>query len=107
MNSARPVEHFVTLFDHKFLPSGLALHASLSRHARPFRLWILCMDELVEAQLSRLALPDVTLIPLSEFENADLRRVKPTRGKGEYCWTVTPFTAAAVFAREVRGSEIS
>ena len=100
MNSNRPIEHFVTLFDHKFLPSGLALHASLIKHAGPFRLWILCMDEQVEQQLGRLNLPHVSLISLQEFETPELRAVKPGRSKGEYCWTVTSFTFQAVFARD-------
>jgi hypothetical protein len=100
MHSDSLAEQYITLFDHKFLPSGLALYASLSRHGLPFRLWIVCMDERVEAQLDRLALPGVTLIPLREFENPDLLRVKATRGKGEYCWTCTPFTFSAVFSRD-------
>jgi hypothetical protein len=100
MASPSASEHFVTLFDAKFLPSGLALHASLLRHAAPFRLWIVCMDELVEQQLVRLALPHVALIPLRELETAELLTVKPSRSRGEYCWTVTPFTFDAVFARD-------
>ena len=63
MNSNRPTEHFVTLFDSKFLPMGMALHDSLMAHAQPFHLWILCMDEMVEKQLKLISLPDV-IIPL-------------------------------------------
>lgn len=100
MPSPRPIEHYVTLFDANFLPAGLALHASLARHAAPFRLWILCMDEKVENQLRRLDLPDVDLIPLRGFETPELLAVKSGRSKGEYCWTATPFTFSAVFARE-------
>jgi hypothetical protein len=100
MPSAEPTEHFVTLFDSKFLPSGLVLHASLCRQVPSFHLWILCMDQLVEQQLKGLALPRVTLISLQSFETAELRRVKPSRTPGEYCWTVTPFTFQAVFDRD-------
>lgn len=109
MTSARPVEHFVTLFDAAFLPSGLVLHATLARHAGPFRLWILCMDERVREQLARLALPGVELIPLADLEREvpELARVKPTRGKGEYCWTCTPFTFDAVFARDPSAQRVT
>ena len=100
MPSARAVEHFVTLFDCKFLPSGLALHGSLLRHGMPFHLWILCMDDLVQAQLRELALPHVSLLLLTEIETPALLAVKPLRSRGEYCWTVTSFTFAAVFARD-------
>jgi hypothetical protein len=99
MSTGSPVEHYVTLFDHKFLPSGLALHASLTRHARPFKLWVVCMDEKAEEQLRALGLPDAEPIPLREFETPELLKVKPGRSRGEYCWTCTPFTFTAVFAR--------
>src|SRR5512146_2759101 len=94
------VEHFVTLFDNNFLPVGLCLHASLLEHGQPFHLWILCMDDLVEQNLHRLALPHVSLIPLREVEDVRLLAVKPTRSRGEYCWTLTPFTPQFVFDRD-------
>lgn len=99
-SSALDVEHFVTLFDNNFLPVGLCLHASLLEHGQPFHLWILCMDELVEQNLHRVALPHVSLIPLREVEDARLLAVKPTRSRGEYCWTLTPFTPQFVFDRD-------
>ena len=101
MDTNQPkVEHFCTLFDHKFLPMGMSLHQSLINHAQPFHLWIICMDELVEEQLKILALPQVSLIPLQEIETSELLAVKSERGRGEYCWTMTPFTFTAVFERQ-------
>jgi hypothetical protein len=94
------VEHFVTLFDSNFLPMGMALHDSLLTNGQPFHLWILCMDELVEEQLKRIALPDVTLMPLKSIESQEVLNVKPGRSRGEYCWTLTPFTFQAVFDRD-------
>ncbi|MET0285510.1 MAG: glycosyl transferase, partial [Polyangiales bacterium] len=69
------------------------------RHAPHAELWILCMDEQVEGQLRQLALAHVHLLPLREVENEALLSVKPGRGRGEYCWTLTPFVFDAVFAR--------
>lgn len=92
------VEHYVTLFDSNFLPIGLCLHHSLSQHASPFHLWVVCMDDLVHQQLNQLALPYLTAIGLADVENSALRSVKPTRSKGEYCWTITPFTPELVFS---------
>src|SRR5512134_2537900 len=100
MSSGDPVEHFVTLFDSNYLPMGLALHDSLRRQGQPFHLWVLCMDETVEKQLQRLALPDVTLMPLGSVETRELLEIKPGRTRCEYCWTVTPFTFQAVFDRD-------
>jgi hypothetical protein len=94
------VEHFVTLFDASFLPIGLALYRSLEAHAHPFRLWVIAMDAEVEGHLKKLGLPDLTVIPLREIESSDLLTVKTGRSRGEYCWTITPFSCQAVFDRD-------
>jgi hypothetical protein len=99
MPSGKSVEHFITLFDSKFLPMGMCLHHSLVEHAQPFHLWIICMDELVERQLHQLDLPHVTLLSLREVETPALLEAKKDRGRGEYCWTLTPFTPEMVFDR--------
>lgn len=92
-------EHYVTLFDSAFLPQGLALHRSLLRHAGDHELWVLAMDETVEAFLLAQQLPHVKVLPLSEVETDALREVRSTRSTAEYCWTLTPFTYDAVFSR--------
>lgn len=93
-------EHYVTLYDSTFLPHGLALHRSLLRHAGDHRLWVVAMDPTVETALARLAPPHVTVLPLEEVETDALREVRPTRTRGEYCWTLTPFTPGMVLAAE-------
>ena len=95
-------EHFCTLFDHKFLPMGLNLHASLVQHSQNFHLWILCIDELAEQQLKLINLPHVTLIPVADIETDSILKVKPERSRGEYCWTLTPFIFSAVFERDAK-----
>ena len=91
------MEHFVTLFDSTFLPQGLALHASMQRHLPAHCLWVLCVDDIAYELLTRLALPNCSLLKLSELETDSLRAVKPSRGKGEWCWTLTPFAPRFVF----------
>jgi hypothetical protein len=93
-------EHFVTLFDASFLPIGLALYRSLETHARPFRLWVLAIDDEVERHLTQLALPDLAVVPLHTIETPELLAVKPGRTRAEYCWTITPFACQAVFDRD-------
>jgi hypothetical protein len=100
MVSVKETEHFVTLFDNNFLPMGIALHGSLMQHAQPFHLWVVCMDDLVEKNLNTLSLPHVSLVSLLDLETDELRKVKPSRSKGEYYWTITPFTPQAVFDRD-------
>ena len=93
-------EHFCTLFDHKFLPMGLNLHASLVQHTKNFELWILCIDDLVEQQLKLINLPYVKLISIAEIETEKLLEVKKERSRGEYCWTLTPFIFSAISERQ-------
>lgn len=91
------MEHYVTLFDGLFLPQGLSLHASLERHAGPYTLWILCVDDDALAALRALRLPNVRLLALSDVETDALRGVKAGRTRAEYCWTLTPFAPRFVF----------
>jgi hypothetical protein len=93
-------EHYITLFDSGFLPNGLALHASLRRHDPDSILWILCMDDDCFRVLNSLELEGVTLLRLDEVETPELLAIKPSRSVGEYCWTLTPFTADMVFDRD-------
>jgi hypothetical protein len=92
-------EQFTTLFDSHYLPQGLALYRSLERQGDPFHLWILAMDEACAAALERLALSHASVLRLAEVEDARLLAVKGGRSVGEYCWTLTPFLPAFVFAR--------
>ena len=94
------VEHFVTLFDLAFLPQGLALHESLLTHCPKVCLWVIAMDAECLDALRRLDRPGIHIIPLAEIEDDRLRKVKPGRKRGEYCWTLTPFSIQAVFARD-------
>lgn len=100
MHMADHAEHFVTLFDSKYLPLGVCLHQSLMEHAQPFHLWVVCMDDAAAAQLRMLDLPNVSLLPLDEVETDALQQIKPGRSRGEYCWTLTPFTPQFVFDRD-------
>lgn len=94
-------EHFCTLFSSHFLLMGLSLYQSLCKHAPFFHLWIICMNEEVEKQLTILNLPNVSLIPLSRLETNSLLSVKSQRTFREYCWTLSSFTFTAVFREDL------
>ncbi len=91
------MEQYVTLFDSHFLPQGLALQMSMERHIKDYTLWMLCVDDEVYDSLTKLNLRNVRLLKLSELETPELLAVKPTRSKGEYCWTLTPFAPRFAF----------
>jgi hypothetical protein len=101
------LEHYVTLFDSAFLPQGIALHASLSRHGNAFTLWVLCMDEEAKATLDSLGKPNLKTLALSEVETPELLAVKPGRNRAEYCWTLTPFTPKLVFDRDPTAGRVT
>ncbi|GAK51716.1 hypothetical protein U14_02961 [Candidatus Moduliflexus flocculans] len=82
--------YFVTLFDSNYLTRGLTMYRSLAQHCGEFHLWIICFDNFAYHLLSAMRLPQVTLVPLATFEDAELLRVKPQRSFAEYCWTSTP-----------------
>lgn len=94
------MEHYVTLFDSAFLPQGLALHESLETHGSEYTLWLLCLDDETYRVLGDLGLPNMRLVRIADVETAELLRVKPGRSRVEYCWTLTPFAPAFVFAAD-------
>lgn len=101
------MEHYVTLFDALFLPQGLALHLSMERHAGKYTLWIICMDEAVHDVLIKLSLSNVRLLPLELVETEELKRIRPSRSKVEYCWTMTPFAPRFVFESDISVNRVT
>ena len=78
-----------TLFDHNYLDKGLVLYDSLVACSEDSILYVLAMSDRCYEVLSDMQLPRIVPIRLSDFEDDELLRVKPTRGVGEYCWTCT------------------
>lgn len=81
---------FCTLFDHRFLPAGLALYRSLEAHFPEFRIFVLCVDDLVYEQLQALDLSKQVLLPLHDYETPQIKNVREKRNHAEFCWTLTP-----------------
>lgn len=86
------MRYFCTYFDAGYLVKGLALYRSLVRHSAPFRLWILCFDDLTYTTLKNLKLDEVVPISLKDFEEGDeeLLQSKANRSRIEYYFTCTP-----------------
>ncbi len=86
------MDNFCTLFDSRYMSRGLALYRSLERTGSPFHLYIFPFDDVCERVLRALSLPHASIVPLGEFEDAELRSVKGDRTRAEYCWTATSST---------------
>ena len=85
--------HFCTLFDANYLARGLVTYESLmSVTEGSAHLYVFAFDDLCLTTLKAINLPNLIVISLAEFEDADLLRIKPTRSRGEYCWTCTSST---------------
>ena len=84
--------NFCTLFDTNYLSRGLAMYRSLENVCDNFHLYIFAFDSKCEFVLKSLNLKHATIISLFEFEDEELLKVKPTRNRGEYCWTSTSST---------------
>lgn len=82
--------NFCTLFDSSYIHYGLALHESLIKQCKDFNLYIYAFDEKCYNYFIKANLPHLIIVKLEEFEDPSLLRIKPTRSKGEYCWTCTP-----------------
>jgi hypothetical protein len=83
---------FCTYFDLNYLPKGLALYNSLVRHAGPFQLFVLCLDDRTYTKLREMNLEGLRPISMEEFERDDQELVstKGNRSRIEYYFTCSP-----------------
>jgi len=84
--------NFCTLFDSNYSSRGISLYYSLEQHCSEFTLYIFAFDSKIANVLKQLNLKHAIIIPLSQFEDLELLKVKPTRSIAEYCWTSTSST---------------
>lgn len=83
---------FCTYFDSGYLPRGLALHASLRRHAPDMALWVLALDEACERFLRERGLPGMRVVTIAEIEAFDpeAAATRASRSRVEFYFTLTP-----------------
>jgi hypothetical protein len=100
--------HFCTYFDHRYLPRGLALLASLRRHARPFRLHVLCLDDVALEELRRRDLPEIIPHRLADLEAWEprLKVARSDRSPVEYFFTCTPCLPLYVLDRHPEAAQV-
>lgn len=89
--------NFVTQFDEKFIPQGVALYDSLCRNFKTFKLFIVAIDDHTFNYLSQKSMPNVTVVRFKELEHPKLIKVRNNRNRKEYIWTATPFLPNYIF----------
>lgn len=86
--------HLSTFFDKNYLSRGIVLYNSLSRSAKDFTLYVLCLDEFTADFFKRNAAdyPHVKTILINDVEGFDkeLYQCKTNRTKIEYYFTLSP-----------------
>ncbi len=81
-----------TLFDTNYLSRGLCMIDSLIEVCPDFKLFVFAFDNTTYSILSKINLPQIEVISLSEFEDKELLSIKSTRNRTEYFWTCTSST---------------
>jgi hypothetical protein len=82
---------YCTIFDAAYLARALALHSSLLEANSRSRFVFVCMDVLSAELLGKLRLERATVMPYEKFGTPALDSVRPSRSRGEFCWTCKPF----------------
>ena len=84
------MQNYCTLFNTNYLTRALVMYDSMVATKANFHLYIFAFDDTVHDFFKNKYLRNnITVISLSELEDPELLKVKPTRSAGEYCWTST------------------
>lgn len=90
--------NFCTLFDSAYMGQGVCMIESLQRHMPDSTMVVFAYDDMAFDLLSALQMPNVIPVRLADLENEELLRIKPSRSRGEYAWTLT--SSAILYAIE-------
>jgi hypothetical protein len=65
------------------------------------------MDQITHDVLFKMQLKNIRLIRLEDLEDDELRRVKPTRNLGEYCWTLSSSLPLFIFKTQPNVDQVA
>lgn len=91
---------YCTLFGGNYLDKGIVMIKSLYHCDAEMKIYVLAMDSFCLKVLREYNLSNVELIPLQEFEDSELLKVKEKRSLGEYCWSCTAKLIEYVIAKK-------
>jgi len=84
------VRYYCTVANHGFAAQLLALHGSMEKWCKPFKLWVMCLDREVETFINRLRIDSIEPVYKSCVETWVTRELRKTRPYKQYIWTLKP-----------------
>ncbi len=84
--------NYCTLFNSRYLARGTAMIESLLHQDSMAQIVVFAMDAATTGFLYSKFKNKIQVMPLSNLETDEYRKLKTQRSFGEYCWTLTPRT---------------
>jgi hypothetical protein len=81
---------YCTIFDSNYVARALTLYMSFVEFNRSGLFAFVCIDDAAAEILALLSLPRSLILSPRDYVTPALKRVEPTRSRGEYCWTCKP-----------------
>lgn len=82
--------HFTTIVSQDHLFKFLAMVSSLKANYNNFKIFVLCVNDIVWHILNRINIAEVTPIMLKELESPVLDKARKERSFQAFCWTLKP-----------------
>ncbi len=83
--------NFCTSYGANYIHKGLVLYESLRKVESDFMMYVMAFDKETFDFLRKLSLPNLVVDNFEEIETDELKEIKKSRNRSEYCWTVGPF----------------
>lgn len=74
---------------------------SLERFGVNHRFWAICSDQAAADLLREIAAENVEVLAPDDWETDQMKSIRSTRTRDEYCWPLNPFALEIVFSRQV------
>lgn len=91
--------HFSTVVSQDHFFKYLALVSSLRNTSRDFKIYTLCVDEIVWHILNKISIEEVVPIMLMEVDSVMLEKAKSDRPFQAFCWTLKPVALQYIMER--------
>lgn len=95
------VRNYCTYFDSEHLVSFLAMHDSMVKWCKPFKLWAMPIDDPTPDILKRLNLENVNIVPMFYKSNQNVRDLKRRLNYDEYIHVLKPLLIQYMMKQDI------